>query len=190
MTDKEPLTAPVTALLAQMQSGDEADQQRLFNAVYVELSKAARHYLQAEGAGHTLQTNALVNEVYLRFAGDDVAVDDRHHFFALAARTMRRILVDHARSKSRHKRGGSASAVTFNEAAYVDPSANELVLDIHEALTRLAEKDARMAEIVELVYFGGLSHEATAETLGVSRSTVHNNLKFAQAWLRRAMGDD
>jgi RNA polymerase sigma factor (TIGR02999 family) len=176
-----------TNWLIGWQHGDAAARDALVPHLYEELRRLARRAMSSESPGHTLQTTALVHEAYLRLVQAPLEFSGRQHFCALAARMMRRILVDHARSRHRLKRGGGQMQVSLTEAEGipVDQGADILILD--EALDRLAGKDERMAQAVELVYFGGLSYEQTAAELGISRSTLGDDLKFARAWLRSEM---
>ena len=155
--------------------------------VYHELRKLARHYLQRERPGHSLSSTALVNELYLRLVEDDrVDWNSRAHFFGIAARQMRRILVDHARRKQADKRGGGVAKVPFDSQVMTsDP--DEDVLRLDQALEALGERDERQAKLVELKYFVGLSIEETARVLGVSSGTVKREWAFARAWLSREM---
>ena len=177
----------VTSLLSAWQAGDQDALDQVSPFIYEELRRLARHYMGGEKPGHTLQTTGLVNEAFMRLVGGELDYQSRSHFFALAARMMRQILVDHARGRGREKRGGGQRNLTFDEAAHVDSHAPQTILEVDEALTRLASHDPRMAQGVELVYFGGLSSEETADVLGVSRSTLANDLKFAKAWLMVAL---
>ena len=177
----------VTSLLSAWKEGEDDALQEVSPYIYEELRRLAQHYMNREGPGHTLQTTGLVNEAFMRLVGGEFDYPSRSHFFALAARMMRQILVDHARARRREKRGGGQRDLTFDEAAHVDSASFETIIEVDEALIQLAGQDARMAQSVELIYFGGLSYEETAEVLGVSRSTLANDLKFAKAWLRDAM---
>jgi RNA polymerase sigma factor (TIGR02999 family) len=155
----------------------------LIPLVYDELRALAAKRLARERADHTLQPTALVHEAYARLAEGQVEVVDRVHFFALAARTMRRVLVDHARGKQREKRGGGAAKITLTEGvASSDPMSFD-VLALDEALTVLTEVDRRKAEVVELHYFGGLTYADIATSLGISEATVDRDLRLARAWL-------
>jgi RNA polymerase sigma factor (TIGR02999 family) len=163
----------------------------LLPLIYGELRRQAARHLRAQAAGHTLQPTALVHEVYLRLVDQPVVEwQGRVHFFGVAAKAMRSILVDHARARHAAKRGGRAQAVTLSAAHRVargaaDTGVNVLALD--EALTRLAALDPRQAQAVELRYFGGLSIEETAHVLGVSGATVERDWKTARLWLRREL---
>ena len=187
MSDKN----QVTNLLIAWQGGDEAALEQLSPYIYQELRRLARRAMDGESAGHTLQTTALVHEAFVRLVGAEVSYQGRQHFFALAARMMRRILVDHARAKRRAKRGSGGVHLPLHAAddAEAQPSVTdaETVIELDDALTKLAAFDARMAETVELIYFGGLSYEETAAALGISRAAVFEDLRFAKAWLRNAM---
>jgi RNA polymerase sigma factor (TIGR02999 family) len=143
--------------------------------------------LYSERPGHTLRATALVHEAYLRLADAEVDWQDRAHFFAIAARVMRRILVEYARAHTRHKRGSGQVHVPLDEAVVVGPEAAAIVEDLDEALERLAAIDARKSEIVQLLFFGGLTYEETAAALDISPATVHRELKLAKAWLLREM---
>ena len=176
-----------TALLLAWQQGDSNAGDALSTLVHAELDRLARGYMYGERAAHTLQATALVNEAWLQLVDANVAIESREHFCALAARMMRRILVDHARARGRDKRGGGAQAITLNESLVGDGNGTLGLLEIDEALTRLAEHDPKLCEAVELVYFGGLSYEEAARVLGMSRSSFGAELKFARAWLQRAM---
>jgi RNA polymerase sigma factor (TIGR02999 family) len=176
----------VTRLLADWQAGDKSAFDQLAPHVYDELHRVAASYMRRENAGMTLQTTALVNETYLKLAAAKLSFEDRSHFFALAARMMRRILVDHARNKRAAKRGGGAQQITFDEAAIVGQPDDEL-LEIDEALTKLATFDARMAKAIELRYFGGLGYEETAMAMNISVTTLYEDLKLAKAWLKREL---
>lgn len=171
-------------VLAWGRSGDDRVLEDLMPLVYADLHALAERYLQQERAGHTLQATALVSELYVRVAGADVAWEGRTHFFAVAARAMRRILVDHARTRARQKRGGGQVGVTLHEdlAAAERP---ETFLELDEALERLAALDERKARAVELHYFGGLGYEDIARALDISTATVHRDLRMARAWLYR-----
>jgi RNA polymerase sigma-70 factor, ECF subfamily len=156
---------------------------KLLPLVYNQLRKLAGSYLGQERPGHTLAPTALVHEAYLRLAAAGIEWQDRVHFFAVAARQMRRILVDHAKARLRSKRGGALEKTTIEDAAGFVPPLSTDVLAIDQALTRLAAFDRRKSEIVELLYFGGLTTEETAEVMGVSVATVNRELKLAKAWL-------
>jgi RNA polymerase sigma factor (TIGR02999 family) len=177
----------LTALLAAWRGGDESARDRLLTTVYDELHRLAARAMQDDRPGHTLQATALVHEAYLRLAGSDVPWEDRAHFYAIAARTMRRVLVDHARSRTRQKRGGAADAITLEEALAISPGRPADVEALDEALERLGALDERKAKAVELHYFGGLSYEEVARTLGVAPATVHRDLRMARAWLHDAL---
>jgi RNA polymerase sigma factor (TIGR02999 family) len=184
----------VAQLLAAHRRGDREAFDRLVPLVYDELHRIAASYLARERAGHTLQPTALVNEAYLRLLqADDLEFENRSHFLAIAARLMRQILVDHARKHAARKRGGRRERVTLTEGVAVDEGAPDVdLLALDEALGRLAEKDERLARLVELRYFGGLSIEETAEVLGSSPRTVKRDWAVARVWLRRQMvaGDE
>jgi RNA polymerase sigma factor (TIGR02999 family) len=175
----------VTTLLRAWRAGDRGALDRLIPLVHEELHRLAQGYMRGERPDHTLQATALVNEAYLRLVEADVDWRDRAHFFAVAATTMRRILVDHARSKGRKKRAGAL--VSLEESAVVAPDRDAELLAIDEALTRLAGNDERAAKVVELHYFGGLTYDEIAEALGISAATVDRDLRFAKAWLYREL---
>lgn len=178
----------VTELLHRWRSGDERALDRLMPLVYEELRRLADRQMRTERPGHTLQPTALVNEAYMKLAGMDVGWEDRVHFMSLAARQMRRILIDHAKAGRRQKRGGGAMRVTLDESLVAATDSNEHLLALDEALTRLAEFDARKARAVELHFFGGLTYDETAAALGVSAATVDRDLRVAKAWLSGELG--
>lgn len=177
----------VTEILLAWRSGNEEALKQLMPMVYDELRQLAGRYMRNERRQHTLQATALVNEAYIRLVDMKVSWQDRAHFFAVAARLMRRLLVDHARSHNRAKREGEAAKISLEDAIEVPcgPALNVLAVD--EALTRLAEFDPRKSEILELRYFGGLNNDEVAEALGVSRATVQRDLRLAKAWLVREL---
>jgi RNA polymerase sigma-70 factor, ECF subfamily len=178
----------VTVLLRAWADGDAAAFEQLVPLVHRELHKLARVFMAAEGAGHTLQPTALLNEAYLRLIGGaHVEWRDRAHFFATSARLMRRVLVDVARSKRYLKRGGGAAMAPLDDAAEVavDREPDLVALDL--ALEALAEIDSRKSRVVELRFFGGLSVQETALALEVSPETVHRDWQFAKSWLRREL---
>jgi RNA polymerase sigma factor (TIGR02999 family) len=178
--------ATVTRLLRDWRSGDAEALEELTPLIYDELRRLAHHMMRAEQPGHLLQTTALVHEAYLRLVDIDLDCDDRGHFYRIAARQMRRVLVDYARRRLAVKRGGGAAALPLEAVtAASDPSFEVLALD--EALRALAKVDARKAQTVELRSFGGLTIDETAAALGVSHATVERDLKLAKAWLRRAL---
>ncbi len=183
-----PSSESITQLLTEWRDGDKTALDRLIPLVYEELRRLAHHYLRRERPGYTLQTSALVNEAYLRLVDHKgMRWQNRAHFYAVAAQAMRRILVDHARSRDAAKRGGGANLIGLDEAATAAQmqAANLLALD--EALNQLALIDKRKSRIVELRYFGGMSVEETAEVIGVSPVTVMREWSSAKAWLLRAI---
>lgn len=181
------MNADITGLISAWQGGDKQALEQLSPYVYDELRRLAGRAMGGENAGHTLQATALVHEAYMRLAGAELDLDDRRHFFALAARMMRRILVDHARAKRRVKRGSGQRHSTLDTSIVVDDHDEITVIELDDALSSLAENDAKLASAVELIYFGGMSVADAAKQLGVSSSTLYEDLKFAKAWVRNAM---
>ena len=178
----------VTALLRAWSGGREAELGELLPLVQAELRKLARHFMAGERGDHTLQPTALVNEAYLRLIDvRRVRWQDRAHFFAMAARLRRRILIDAARAKGYQKRGGGIGTVTFDEAVVPAPMRATELIALDEALTRLSAEQARKAQVIELRFFGGLTVDETPEALAVSRETVLRDWKLARAWLRREL---
>jgi RNA polymerase sigma factor (TIGR02999 family) len=193
MQDDSP-PADVTLLLREWQHGSRVALERLISLVYAELHTLASRHMSREPQGHTLQTTALINEAYVKLAGQrQVDWQNRAHFFGIAAHVMRRILVDHARGERRLKRGGGAPRVSIHE---MDVPAAQSPLDavdahaLHRALKRLESIDADQGRIVELRYFGGLSIEETAAVMNISAGTVKREWAVAKAWLYREMTGD
>ena len=175
----------VTMLLRDWRGGDQQAVDELLPLVYRELHKLAASYMRGERPGHTLRPTDLVNEAYLRLAdGGQPEWSDRTHFFAIAARTMRQILVDHARKRSAAKRGAGERPVTFDDALASGERPEELVA-LDDALEALAKMDERKARAIELHYFGGLTHDEIANVLDVHINTVGRDLKLAEAWIHR-----
>jgi RNA polymerase sigma factor (TIGR02999 family) len=184
-------THEVTQLLVAWSNGDKAALDRLMPLVHTELRRLARHYMSRERPGHTLQTSALVNEAYLRLVDqEEMRWENRAHFFGIAARLMRQVLVEHARGRRAAKRGGGQYRLSLSKVDRVAsrPDVNLLALD--EALGRLEALDPQKSRIVELRYFGGLGIEETAEVIGVSPATVKRDWSMARAWLRSEIGDE
>ena len=178
----------VTAILRAWTGGDERALDRLLPVLYEELRRTARAYMRRERSGHTLQTTALVNEVFLRLVDiHQVQWHDRVHFLTMAAQLMRRILVDHARRRGYRKRGGGERPVPLDESALISPGWSPHFVAVDDALNGLAKQDARKAKVVEMRFFGGLSVEETAAALNVSSQTVLRDWSLAKAWLRREM---
>lgn len=176
----------MTELLRDWRAGDPQAADQLLPLVYEELRGLAASYMQRERPGHTLRPTDLIGEAYVRLAaGSQPTWDDRSHFFAIAARTMRQVLVDHARKHAAQKRGAGDKRVTFDDNIAVDRPAELLAL--HDALDELAALDERKARAVELHYFGGLTHEDVARELDVHVNTVSRELKLAEAWIHRRM---
>jgi RNA polymerase sigma factor (TIGR02999 family) len=181
----------VTQLLLSWGSGDKEALDKLLPVVYDELRKQAARYLRRERAGHTLQTTALIHEAYLRLVDQkNVHWQNRAQFFGLAAQLMRRILVDHARTKKRAKRGGSDIRVSLTGAKILAKSEDLDVVALDEALDRLAEIDEQQSKIVELRFFSGLTVEETAEVLSISPATVKRDWSMAKAWLHRELSSN
>jgi RNA polymerase sigma factor (TIGR02999 family) len=178
---------PVTRLLREWRQGRSGAQAELFPLVYAELRRLAEQHMRGERPGHTLQATALVHEAYLRLVDADVAGESRGQFFALAARAMRNLLVDHARGRQAEKRGGGQKRLTLDEGLVVSPEPSAELLDLDRALARLEELDPRKCRAIELHFFGGLRHEEAAQALGVSVSTVRADLRLAKAWLAREL---
>src|SRR5256886_8252736 len=174
----------VTQLLADWSHGKDSALSELTPLVYEELRRLAHHHMSGQRPDHTLQTTALVNEAYLRLADQtNLNWQSRAHFFAVAARGMRRILVSYARSNRAQKRGGGAARIELDEAAILSPEQSKEIVDLHEALERLGTLDSRKAQVVELKYFGGLNYDEMAEVLKISRVTVRRDWEFAKVWL-------
>jgi RNA polymerase sigma factor (TIGR02999 family) len=175
--------AGFTQLLSDWRSGEPQALDRLTPIVYDELRRLARKYMRRERGGHTLQATAVVHEAFLRLIDVDVPWQDRSHFFAVAARLMRRILVDHAKGRSREKRYGTAKQVPLDKLEVSTRDMGYDVVDLDNALERLAELEPRHAQVIELHYFGGLTYEQIAAAMHSSPATVHRELRLARAWL-------
>ena len=185
-----PSAENVTKMLRDWRNGDQEALEQLIPVVYDELHRQAARYLRREHPGHTLQTTALIHEAYLRLIKQqNIEWQNRAHFYAIAARLMRQILVDHARRRQATKRGGSDIKVPLEEAMVISPGENVDLVALDEALTRLAAIDPQQSRIVELRYFSGLSVEETAEVLGVSSRTVNRDWNVAKAWLRQQISE-
>lgn len=182
----------VTQLLVAWQNGEQSALDDLLPIVYAELRRLASSALGRESSGHTLQTTALVHEAYVRLVGSDVAWEGSRHFMRVAARAMRRILVDHARKRRSAKRGGGGVALDLDSLEGILPGAvrPSEIIELDEALERLIALEERKGRAVELHYFGGLSYEEVAEALEVSPATVHRDLRMARAWLLKELRDD
>ena len=175
----------ITLWLTEWQAGEASARDRVFTAVQEHLARMAAQIFGRERVGHTLEPNALVNELYLRlFCHGPSSYRDRAHFFAIAAQTMRRILIDHARARLTGKRGGRQQRVSLSDVdGWASAPGPDDILALDAALTRLASVDARAAHVVELRFFGGLQEHEVAETLAVSTITVKRDWKAARAWL-------
>ena len=193
MTDKksgeDPQPKDVTVLLKAWTEGDKNALDELTPLIYGELHRLARHYMARERSSPTLETGAILNEAFLRLVHWKTArYQNRSHFYGLAAQIMRRVLVDHARSRGYHKRGGGIRPVELDEAVVMSPERSPDLVALDEALARLAAVDERKSKVVELRFFGGLSVEEAAEVLGVSPFTVARDWTLAKAWLQRELG--
>ncbi len=179
---------PLTVLLKESRGGNEQAFGQLVPVVYDQLRKLASKCLLSERPGHTLHPTALVHEAYLRLVGADVDWQDRAHFYAVAARTMRRILVDYAKEQRSQKRGGG-ERISLEDVSVISPQASPDVIALDEALGRLSAKDSRKGQIIELLFFGGLTYDEVASVVGVSQATVHRDLQMAKAWLQNELSN-
>jgi len=179
------MVEPVTQLLIDWSNGDQAALDRLIPVVHSELRRLAQSYLRRERPGHTLQTTALINEAYLRLVDQKVSWENRAHFFGIAARLMRQILVDHARSRNYAKRGGGQVRVSLGQVADLADDRSAEIVAIDDALKTLAEIDLQQSKVVEMKFFGGMTIEEIAKVLGVGHATVERDWNMARAWLRR-----
>jgi len=173
----------VTQLLRQWSGGNKDALDALVPLVYGPLHRLAVRCMRDERPDHTLRATALVHEVYVRLVDSDVAWKDRVHFYAVAATLLRRILVDHARALNSEKRGCRPEKIAFDEVLFVGPRVDSGIVELDDALKLLATYDQRKSDIVEMLYFGGLTYEETAAALNISESTIHRELKMAKAWL-------
>jgi RNA polymerase sigma factor (TIGR02999 family) len=181
--------ANFTQLLTEWRSGHPQALERLTPLVYDELRRLARSYMRAERGSHTLQATAVVHEAFLRLVQANVALQDRAHFFALASRLMRRVLVDHAKSRSRVKRNAGAQDMLAEEDRNTALSMDVDVIALDEALEHLMQLEPRLAQVIELHYFGGMTYEEIAVAVGASAATVHRDIRLARAWLINQIGD-
>jgi RNA polymerase sigma factor (TIGR02999 family) len=186
--DESPDRQAVTQLLQQWSGGNKQALDELMPLVYDQLRRLASNCLRAERPDHTLRATALVHEAYVRLIDADVDWENRVHFFAVSARMLRRILVDHAKSRNREKRGGEFEKVPLDEAVLVGPQSDKGIVELDEALKRLATHDQRKSELIELLFFGGLTYGEAAAALKISPATVHRELILAKAWLYRELG--
>jgi RNA polymerase sigma-70 factor, ECF subfamily len=178
----------VTVLLQAWTEGDEGALAKLTPLIYEEMRRLARHYMARERSSPTLETGAILNEAFLRLVHwKNARWQNRSHFYGLAAQMMRRVLVDHARSRGYGKRGGGMRPVALDEAVVVSPERSSDIVALDDALVRLASVDERKSKVVELRFFGGLSVEETAEVLNVSPFTVARDWTLAKAWLQREL---
>ena len=182
--------AQITSLLNAWRGGDDQTLNQLTPMVYEELKRLARGAFRGEGAGHTLQPPALVHEAFAQLVAADVAWQDRAHFFALSARMMRRILINHATSRNAAKRGGGAVALTLDENYTPGEAADTRLEELDETINELAAFDKRKAELIELQIFGGLSFKEMSEVTGLSSSTLDRELRVAKTWLKQQLAQD
>jgi RNA polymerase sigma-70 factor (ECF subfamily) len=182
------LSQQITELLIDWKNGSPEALEQLMPMVERELRRIAASHMRRENPGHTLQTSALVNEAFLKLVDQrDVHWQNRAHFFALASQLMRRILLDHARSQRRAKRGGGVAHVNLEDVSVLTPEKSEDLIALDDALTRLAEFDPTKSRIVEMRFFGGLKVNEVAEVMGIAPVTVMLHWRFAKAWLQKEM---
>ncbi len=183
-------TSDVTRLLLDWRAGQKNALNDLLPKVQDNLRQLAAGYMRGENSGHTLQPTALVNEAFLRLVDVDITWQNRAHFIAIAANTMRRILVDHARAKRREKRGGDDIQVTLHETRLGEGDQAD-ILELEDVLTKLEAFDQRKSQVIELSFYGGLTYDEIGEVVGISAATVDRELRFAKAWLYRELnGED
>ena len=180
-------SGPFRELLTRSQRGSKEALDELIPLLYTQLHGLASRLLRAERPDQTIRPTALVHEAYLRLAASECSWQERAHFLALSARLMRRILVDYARSRRAARRGGNPARVPLEEGVAIASDRLEDVMLVDEALSRLAETDLRKSQVIELIYFGGLSYNEAAGVLGISEATLHRDLAFARSWLRREL---
>ena len=180
-------TPNITQLLVAWQSGNKAALDELTPVIYDELHRLAMHYMRGEASGHTLQATALVNEAYLRLVDAEQPWQNRAHFLGVAAQMMRRILVDHARTRGSQKRGANKTHVNIDEATIVAADHGDVVIELDDALNKLSKFDERKSKLIELRFFGGLTYEETAEVLSISTTTLDRELRMAKAWLKQEL---
>lgn len=188
MTKKD--SHQITNLLIDWSKGDEYALEQLMPLVYGELRQMARRYMSKQPSGHTFQATELIHETYLKIAsGEEQKWENREHFFGVAAKAMRHILVDYAKSKSRQKRGGWQDKVTFAEGVAVSSSNPKEIIALDDALSRLGSMDERKVRVVEMKFFGGLKVKEIAKVLNISNETVHRDWSFAKSWLLRELAN-
>lgn len=178
----------LTGLINQWQSGDDDALRQLMPLVNGELQRLARRQMRGEASSHTLQATALVNEAFMRLADIKIEYKDSSHFLSMASKTMRRVLVDHARKKKSAKRGGNVRNLTLDENAVMATDTPD-ILDLDNALDELAKVDDGLASTIELVFFGGLSYQEAADAQGVSKTALFDDIQLAKAWLKNHMSD-
>jgi RNA polymerase sigma-70 factor (ECF subfamily) len=181
--------ANFTQLLTEWRTGHPQALERLTPLVYDELRRLARNYMRAERGSHTLQATAVVHEAFMRLIQANIALQDRGHFFALASRLMRRVLVDHAKSRSRLKRSGGGAGVS-DQASDTLPPMDFDVVALDDALEGLQQMEPRLAQVIELHYFGGLTYDQIAAAVDTSAATVHRDIRLARAWLLNEIAGD
>ena len=172
-----------TQLLADWRTGQDAALDQLTPLVYEELRRLAHRYMRSERGSHTLQATAVVHEAFLRLIQSEVPMQDRTHFFAVASRLMRRVLVDHARGRSRDKRYGLLRQVTLQDELPAKPESGFDIVDLDDALEHLSQMEPRLAQTIELHYFGGMTYDQIAAAVNSSTATVHRDIRLARAWL-------
>jgi RNA polymerase sigma factor (TIGR02999 family) len=188
--EKTTMQAPAnfTQLLTEWRSGHPQALERLTPLVYDELRRLAHNYMRAERGSHTLQATAVVHEAFMRLIQANVALQDRGHFFALASRLMRRVLVDHAKSRSRIKRNAGVRDLIAEDTGAVQPPMDFDVIALDDALEGLHQMEPRLAQVIELHYFGGLTYDQIASAVGKSAATVDRDIRLARAWLLNEIG--
>jgi len=174
----------ITVLLQDWVAGDSASLEKLTPLVYNHLHKIAANVFRSERPDHTLQTTALVHEAFAKLVDVKTDWQDRGHFYALAAKMMRRILVDHAKAKSSAKRGKGRKILPLEDVIVISPQIGDEIIDLHEALNILAKTDPHKSELLELHYFGGLTYNEMSQALNISTSKLDRDIRFAKAWLR------
>jgi RNA polymerase sigma factor (TIGR02999 family) len=191
MSTPSPPLQEVTQLLVDWGNGNQAALDQLIPLVYTELRQLARRYMRRERPGHTMQTTALIHEAYLRLVDQNqVRWENRAHFLGIAARLMRQILIEHARRRTRAKRGGGAGTISLDEVALVSQARATELLALDDAMERLAAIDPRKSRVVELRFFGGLSPKEAAEVLHIAPNTVLRDWRLAKAWLHREISHE